>query len=128
MRANPFIAGLTCRCPQCGEGRLFAKFLDLARCEICGLDLREANPGDGQATFILLTVGALGCWGIAWSERALHWPIWLELLIWVPLIAVASLISLPPFKALMVALQHRNQAQEAVTRPHPPSRHDPRRD
>ena len=41
-------AGLSCACPRCGEGRLFRGFLTLqSRCEVCGLDYRFADSGDG---------------------------------------------------------------------------------
>ena len=35
---SPFRAGLACRCPRCGTGRLYRGFLSLReRCEACGL-------------------------------------------------------------------------------------------
>ncbi|MEA2903171.1 MAG: hypothetical protein QOI12_558, partial [Alphaproteobacteria bacterium] len=33
------LAGLACRCPRCGKGKLFQGFLTLRpRCDACGLD------------------------------------------------------------------------------------------
>ena len=47
-------AGLRCRCPRCGKGKLFAGFLTLRpRCEVCGLDYGFADSGDGPAVFIM---------------------------------------------------------------------------
>jgi len=47
-------AGLRCRCPRCGKGKLFAGFLTLQpRCEVCGLDYGFADSGDGPAVFII---------------------------------------------------------------------------
>lgn len=112
----PLIAGIRCRCPECGEGRLFKNFLEIERCEVCGLDLRESNPGDGLSTLIFLLVGGLGCWGIVWSELAFNPPLWLLVLIWLPLIGWLSIVLLQPFKGAMVALLYRTQAAEAVTR------------
>lgn len=110
------ITGMRGRCPECGEGRILKKFLEINPCEICGLDLRESNPGDGLATLVFLLTGGLGCWGIIWSELAWKWPIWLEIVVWVPLIGILSIVLLNPFKGLMIALLHRTQAAEAVTK------------
>lgn len=111
---NPFLCGLRCRCPQCGEGPLFEGFLKVgARCEACGQDLSRADSGDGPVVFILLIVGAIGCGGLLFTELALHWPIWLELLIWIPLIGAMTLGALRPFKATLIALQFHTRASEA---------------
>ena len=51
-------AGFSCACPRCGEGRLFRGFLTLrSRCEVCGLDYRFADSGDGPAVFIIFLAG-----------------------------------------------------------------------
>ena len=44
---SPLFAGLMCRCPGCGRGKLFRGFLGLpARCEACGLDYDFIDAGD----------------------------------------------------------------------------------
>ena len=54
----PLTAALKGRCPQCGEGRLFAGFLTVApRCTECGLDLSKQDSGDGPAVFVILILG-----------------------------------------------------------------------
>lgn len=113
-RPNPFLCGLRCACPVCGEGPLFVGYLKVAdRCEACGADLTRADSGDGPVVFILLIVGTIGCGGLLFTEVALRWPIWLELVIWLPLIALLTLAALRPFKATMIALQVYNRASEA---------------
>jgi uncharacterized protein (DUF983 family) len=58
-----FRAGLLCRCPRCGEGRLFADFVHFLRvaetCEVCALDLRPEDAGDGPAVFVMFVTGPL---------------------------------------------------------------------
>ncbi|WP_238178864.1 DUF983 domain-containing protein, partial [Methylobacterium dankookense] len=45
---SPLSVGLRCRCPRCGEGRLFDGFITLKPgCEACGLDYGFADPADG---------------------------------------------------------------------------------
>ncbi len=111
---NPFITGLLSRCPNCGEAPLFTGFLTVTpQCEACGQDLSKADSGDGPVVFILLIVGAIGCGGLLFTELTFHPPVWVELVIWLPLIAVLTLGALRPFKAILVALQFRNHASEA---------------
>lgn len=111
---NPFLAGLLCRCPNCGEAPLFVGYLKVCdRCEACGEDLSQADSGDGPVVFILLIVGAIGCGGLLFTQLVFDPPIWLELLIWLPLIAIMTLGALRPFKATFVALQFHNRASEA---------------
>ena len=51
-------AALTCRCPRCGEGKLFKGFLTLRpRCDACGLDYDFVDAGDGPAVFVILAAG-----------------------------------------------------------------------
>ena len=51
---------LACRCPRCGQGRLFRNLLDVRdRCEVCGLDLRAHDAGDGAAVGVILVLGAI---------------------------------------------------------------------
>ena len=46
------------RCPRCGEGKLFAGFLNLApACDKCGLSYDRLDQGDGPAVFIILIAG-----------------------------------------------------------------------
>jgi len=56
--SNAIHAGLRCRCPRCGEGKLFAGFLTLRpHSEVCGLDYGFADCGDGPALFIMFLAG-----------------------------------------------------------------------
>ncbi len=57
---SPYIAGLLCRCPRCGKGKLFAGFLTLkSKCDVCGLDFSFADAGDGPAIFVIMIAGAI---------------------------------------------------------------------
>jgi uncharacterized protein (DUF983 family) len=111
---NPFLAGLLCRCPNCGEAPLFCGYLRVCpRCEACGEDLSNADSGDGPVVFILLIVGAIGCFGLLFTEFTFHPPVWLEIIIFLPLMGVMTLAALRPFKAILIAMQFHNRASEA---------------
>lgn len=111
---NPIVAGLRCRCPNCGKGPLFQGFLKVSpRCEACGFDLRAANSGDGPAVFIILIVGMLVCFAALVTEVMVHPPIWAHLALWLPLTAILVLALMRPFKGVMLALQFHHKASEA---------------
>ena len=111
---NPFLAGLACRCPNCGKGRLFAGYLKVApHCAACGMDLSKADSGDGPVVFILLIVGMIVVFSMLIVEFTVHPPIWVHLLVWLPLGALLTLGSLRPFKGVLLAMQFHNRASEA---------------
>lgn len=111
---NPVLTGIACRCPKCGEGALFRGFLSVSpECEACGLDLRKADSGDGPAVFIILIVGFIVGFGALITEMAVHPPVWVHLVIWLPLTLILCLGLLRPFKGVMIALQYHNRASEA---------------
>jgi uncharacterized protein (DUF983 family) len=57
---SPYLAGLLCRCPRCGNGKLFNGFLTLKPdCDSCSLDFTFADAGDGPAIFVIMIAGAI---------------------------------------------------------------------
>ncbi len=111
---DAILAGIRCRCPNCGEAPLFYGYLKVrAKCEACGADLSQADSGDGPVVFILLIVGAIGCFGMLFVELRFHPPVWLQLLLWLPGMGLLTLAALPLFKAVLIALQFHNRASEA---------------
>jgi uncharacterized protein (DUF983 family) len=112
MRAPADLA-LSAACPHCGEGRLFQGYLTLApRCEACGLDYDFADAGDGPAVFVMMIIGFVIVGAALIVEFRYHPPMWLHLVVWIPLATGAALAVLRPMKALMIALQYRNRAAE----------------
>jgi uncharacterized protein (DUF983 family) len=110
---SPIRAGLTCRCPRCGQGKLFQGFLDLRpRCEACGLDYAFADSGDGPAVFIIFIAGFIVVGSALVVELVYAPPIWVHAVLWGPLILATTLLPLRPMKGLMVALQYHHRAAE----------------
>lgn len=111
---NPLIAGLTGRCPNCGEGHLFEGFLTVTpQCEACGYDLAKGDSGDGPAVFVIMIAGFLVAFAALFTEFTIHPPIWVHLVVWLPLTVVVCLGMLRPMKGLMLAAQFANRASEA---------------
>src|SRR5688572_25401220 len=85
-------AGLRCRCPRCGEGKLYSGFLKLAKsCDRCGLDYGFADPADGPAFFVMTGVGILviAVWG--WAVVAFQPPLWVQFATVFPALLVGCL-------------------------------------
>lgn len=111
---NPLLAGIAGRCPNCGEGRLFAGFLTVApRCEACGFDLAKADSGDGPAVFVILIAGFIVAFAALFTEVALSPPVWVHLILWLPGALILVLALLRPMKGAMLAAQFMNKASEA---------------
>lgn len=116
-RVSPWVAGLSCRCPRCGKGRLFDGFLALAqRCPVCGLDYSFADSGDGPAVFITLIVGFIVTGAALIVEIRYAPSYWVHAALWIPLGVGLPLLILRPFKATLIALQYANKAEEGRLR------------
>jgi uncharacterized protein (DUF983 family) len=108
---SPYVTGVAGRCPRCGGGRMFKGFLDLApRCEACGLDYSFVDAGDGPAVIVTLLAGFVVVGAALVVEVKYEPPMWLHLVIFLPLTLVVCLGMLRPLKGVLVALQYRNRA------------------
>ena len=115
-RIDTIRAGLLCRCPACGRGRLFAGFLKVVdRCAVCGFDFTRLNTGDGAAVFVMQIAGGLVVFTALFIEIAFSPPMWVHLAIFLPLVLGLSLGLMRPGKGVMIALQMKNRAGEAKT-------------
>ncbi|MDG2523186.1 DUF983 domain-containing protein [Caulobacter segnis] len=110
----PIISGLRCRCPRCGEGKLFEGFLKVApACNVCGLNYGFADPADGPAFFVMTGIGCAIMALFAWIEIAYQPPIWFHFLFTLPLFTVGCLGTLRPVKAWLIASQFFHKAEDA---------------
>lgn len=111
--ANPFVAGIACRCPRCGKGKLFNGFLTLApRCQVCDLDYAFIDAGDGPAVFVILFAGFIVVAAALVVEVVYQPPFWVHAALWAPLILLTTLGPLRPMKGLLIALQYHHKAAE----------------
>ena len=110
---SPLVAGLACRCPRCGKGKLFQGFLTVRpKCDVCGLDLSFADAGDGPAIFVILFAGFVVVGAALVVEFLYQPPFWLHAVLWGPLILLVTLAPLRPFKATLITLQYHHDAAE----------------
>ena len=107
------LRGIACRCPRCGEGKLFAGFLTLRpACERCGLDYTFIDTGDGPAIFVIMLAGAVVVTCALIVEVKYQPPFWVHAALWLPLILVTTLLPLRSMKSLLIALQFHHKAAE----------------
>jgi uncharacterized protein (DUF983 family) len=106
-------AGLRCRCPACGQAPLFRGFLAVrSPCPTCGVDLAAHDSGDGPVAFIILLVGGIVLGLALITEVRYGLPVWLHLLLWLPLAMILVLALMRPLKAVLIALQYKHRPHD----------------
>jgi uncharacterized protein (DUF983 family) len=110
---SPFQTGARGLCPRCGRGRLFAGFISLKpKCSSCGLDYSFADSGDGPAVLVILLAGFIILGAALYVEFTFSPPVWVHVLLWLPLSLIVCLSLLRVMKGILVAVQYTKQAAE----------------
>lgn len=100
--------GFACKCPHCGDGKLFATWLKVVdRCEKCGEEFHHHRADDFPAYVVILVLGHVMVTYALWLEEAFSPPMWVHVATTLPLAAVLGLWMLQPIKGAIVALQWR---------------------
>lgn len=99
--------GFLGRCPHCGEGRIFGRFLKVRPdCDECGLGLHNHRADDLPPYVVIFLVGHLVGYVILEMETNYDVPLWFQLSFW-PLFTLGlSLGLLQPVKGAVVGLQY----------------------
>ncbi|MGK6318869.1 DUF983 domain-containing protein [Sphingomonas sp. DT-204] len=111
----PSIADAALRglCPRCGGATLFEGPVRFApKCRACELDFSSFNVGDGPAAFLTLGVGAVVVILALATDFAFRPPLWLHMLLWIPITFAGVVGSLRIAKAWLLAAEYRNAARE----------------
>ena len=86
------LRGLAGRCPDCGQGKLFAGYLKVRpTCEHCGHATGEYRADDGPAYFTVLLVGHLIIAPMLAFEFIRTWNPWLLVAVTLPSLALLTL-------------------------------------
>lgn len=128
--------GLSGRCPACGEGKIFYRYLKVSDfCPACGEPLHHHRADDAPPYVTILVVAHIvGAMILITDEIWPEAPIWIHALIWPTLTLVLSLSLLPIFKGGLINLQwalrmhgfatsdqYSARCEEALTSPLPPN-------
>jgi uncharacterized protein (DUF983 family) len=110
------------RCPRCGEGALFGRYLKMRdHCPVCSQPFEPYRADDAPAYFTILVVGhVIVPLVLAFEKYAQEPPLWLHAALWLPLSIGLSLLLLPRIKGAVIAVlwAHRAGAEHPAT-PHP---------
>ncbi len=110
---SPFRTGPRGLCPRCGQSTMFAGFINLRpKCSACGLDYSFADAGDGPAVLVILVAGFVILGAALYVEFTFSPPVWVHILLWLPLSLIVCLTLLRVMKGILVALQYTNKAAE----------------
>jgi uncharacterized protein (DUF983 family) len=98
--------GFRMRCPHCGTGHLFGRFLKVVdHCPGCGEEFHHHRADDFPAYLVIAVVGHIIVPLILAVEVAYAPPIWFQLVGWLSLTLISSLALLQPTKGAIVGLQ-----------------------
>ncbi|MGL4405935.1 MAG: DUF983 domain-containing protein [Notoacmeibacter sp.] len=98
--------GLRCRCPHCGEGKLFSSFAkSVENCSACGEELHHHRADDFPAYIVIFIVGHIVVAGYLASELWVTWNSWQHMALWMPVTLVMSIALLQPLKGAVIGLQ-----------------------
>src|SRR4029079_14357667 len=98
--------GFRCRCPRCGQGKMFRAFLKVDdHCSVCGLDFTPHRADDLPASLVIVIVGHIVVPLALWIETDYSPPVWLQLAIYLPITFASSLLLLQPVKGGVVGFQ-----------------------
>jgi uncharacterized protein (DUF983 family) len=98
--------GAVCRCPACGEGKLFKAYLKpVEHCANCHEDMTPQRADDAPPYFTMMLVGHIVIPIAVIIERVWKPEIWLQLAIWLPLTLFLTLALLPIVKGAIIGLQ-----------------------
>ena len=117
--------GLFCKCPNCGQGKLFASFVKTVdQCEVCHEEIFHHRADDLPAYLVVVIVGHIVVGAFMGVEATSKLALWQHLLIWVPLTIISALALLRPMKGAVVGMQwalymHGFGGEEDAVETHP---------
>lgn len=98
--------GFMMKCPHCGAGKLFGRFLKVVdHCPACGEEFSHHRADDFPPYLVIMIVGHVMVPVVFAVEMAYAPPMWLEFLIWLPVTLISCLALLQPIKGAVVGMQ-----------------------
>jgi len=97
--------GLLCRCPACGESRMFNGYLRVVpECRNCGAPLGLARADDAPPYFTIFVVGHIVIPLMMYVDRVREPSVAVMTAIFVPMTLILALVLLRPIKGGTVGL------------------------
>ena len=112
-RLPPVQTGLSGRCPECGEGRLFKSMLGFTdSCSACGADFTDEDAGDGPAVFVIFIIGIFIIPMALGFHMILSPPVAVTFILWGIIIIATSLWLLRLMRGVMFNIAWQRKARE----------------
>lgn len=103
---DAIIKGVKCRCPNCGEGKMFNKWLKVTpNCSHCGEELYHERAQDFPPYITITIVGHIVVTLLLIVEANIELSMNTHLMIWIPLAFALSLLMMQPVKGGVVGMQ-----------------------
>jgi uncharacterized protein (DUF983 family) len=100
------LRGFFGRCPACGRGKMFRKFLKVDdACPECGEELHHQRADDFPAYLVIVIVGHILVPIILAVETAFAPAYWVHAVLWGPAVLGMTLGLIQPVKGAVVAMQ-----------------------
>ena len=94
------------RCPSCGKGKLFRKYLKPHdNCAHCNEELHHHQADDAPPYFTIFILGHILVPLVIAFESAYSPPLWVHVAIWFPVTIILALILLQITKGATIGLQ-----------------------
>jgi uncharacterized protein (DUF983 family) len=98
--------GIKGRCPRCGRTSLFRTFLrPVEKCVACGESWQVRSADDFPPYIVILLLGHIIAPGMIGLEVLAQPPMWVQLVLWLPLVAILGAALIQPVKGGVMALQ-----------------------
>lgn len=102
--------GLRCRCPKCGEGKLFASYAkSVETCDSCGEEIFHHRADDLPAYLNLAITGHVVVGLYLLTDRYYDMSPWVEVSMWAFFAVVMTVLLLQPIKGAVIGLQWANR-------------------
>ncbi|WP_246504720.1 DUF983 domain-containing protein [Microvirga antarctica] len=106
-RVTAMKRGMLGRCPACGQGRLFGKFLKVNEsCSHCGTEFHHHRADDMPPYIVMFIVGHVIGYCVLMSETRFDIPLAVQIAVWPAATLALCLGLLQPVKGAVVGLQY----------------------
>ena len=110
--SRAFIRGALGRCPKCGKGRLFYRYLKVVdRCAVCGEPYGHYRADDAPPWLTILLAGHIVVPLILIVEENYAPPPWVEFVVYLPVVVLLVLSLLPRCKGVILAILWTTKAE-----------------
>jgi uncharacterized protein (DUF983 family) len=100
------LRGVQQRCPACGIGSLYGRFLKVAEtCAHCGEALHHQRADDAPPYVTMMIVAHIVVGLLLHVEMTYHPETWVHMVLWGPMTLLLSLWLLPRVKGALIGIQ-----------------------